>query len=44
VREAIEQRKWDEAGEQVELGAKTLERFADEIDRAREVIAKAITK
>jgi N-acetylated-alpha-linked acidic dipeptidase len=44
VREAIEQRKWAEASEQVELGAKTLERFADEIDRAREVIAEAITK
>jgi N-acetylated-alpha-linked acidic dipeptidase len=42
VREAIEQRKWAEAGEQVELGAKTLERFADEIDRAREVITKGM--
>jgi len=43
AREAIEQRKWAEAGEQVELGAKTLERFADEIDRARELITKSMT-
>jgi N-acetylated-alpha-linked acidic dipeptidase len=42
VREAIEQRKWAEAGEQWSW-AKTLERFADEIDRARELIAKGMT-
>lgn len=34
VREAIEQRDWKEAREQVEVVAKTLERFAAEIDRA----------
>ena len=36
VREAIEQRNWKEAQEQIEVVAKTLENFAAEIDRAAE--------
>ena len=34
VREAIEQRDWKEAGEQILIVAATLERFAAEIDKA----------
>jgi N-acetylated-alpha-linked acidic dipeptidase len=38
VREAIEQRNWKEAEEQVPLVAKTIEGFAKEIDRATAVL------
>lgn len=34
VREAIEQRNWKEADEQIEITARTIENFAAEIDRA----------
>ncbi len=34
VREAIEQRNWNEASEQIRVVSRTLENFADEIDRA----------
>jgi hypothetical protein len=34
VREAIEQRNWREAAEQINVAARTLEKFAGEIDRA----------
>lgn len=34
IREAIEQRDWKEATEQIEISAKTIERFAAEIDKA----------
>jgi N-acetylated-alpha-linked acidic dipeptidase len=34
VREALEQRQWDEAGEQVEEAARALDRLAAELDRA----------
>ena len=34
VREAIEQRNWKEAGEQIEIASKTIEDFAAEIDKA----------
>lgn len=34
VREAIEQRNWDEARAEIKIIAETLERFADEINRA----------
>ena len=34
VREAIEQRNWKEAGEQIERASRTIENFAAEIDRA----------
>ncbi|MEP6944466.1 MAG: M28 family metallopeptidase [Acidobacteriota bacterium] len=37
VREAIEQRDWKEAQEQVSIIAATLERFAAEVDRARKL-------
>lgn len=37
VREAIEQRNWDEAREQIAITAATLERIADEIDKAAKV-------
>jgi N-acetylated-alpha-linked acidic dipeptidase len=38
VREAIEQRKWQEAGEQIAIVAKVLEGYAKEIDRATAVL------
>ncbi len=41
VREAIEQRNWQEATEQIEVVARVIESFADEIDRAAAVIAVA---
>lgn len=41
VREAIEQRNWQEATEQIEIVAKVIEGFADEIDRATAVVAAA---
>lgn len=34
IREAIEQRNWKEAGEQINIAAATIENFAAEIDRA----------
>ena len=34
VREALEQRAWDEARQQIPLVAQTLERYAAEIERA----------
>ncbi|MBA3770716.1 MAG: M28 family peptidase, partial [Blastocatellia bacterium] len=37
VREAIEQRNWSEARDQIAITAATLERIADEIDRAAKV-------
>ena len=38
IREAIEQHNWDEAGEQIAIVAQTLERSAEQIDRARAVV------
>ncbi|MBA3693577.1 MAG: M28 family peptidase [Acidobacteria bacterium] len=38
VREAIEQRDWKEAGEQISIVAKTIENFATEIDKATALI------
>jgi N-acetylated-alpha-linked acidic dipeptidase len=38
IREAIEQHNWDEAGEQITVVAQTLERSAEQIDRARAVV------
>ena len=35
VREALEERNWPEAAEQIELAARALDRFAAETDRAR---------
>lgn len=40
VREAIEQRAWDEARTQVPLVAQTLERYAGEIERAASALAR----
>ena len=37
IREAIEQRDWREAAEQIEIAARTIERFAAEIDKAAAV-------
>ena len=42
VREAIEERRWDEAEEHIVFVAEVLERLADEIDRASAKIAEAI--
>jgi N-acetylated-alpha-linked acidic dipeptidase len=41
VREAIEQRNWDEAEAQIVVVAQTLERFANEIERAAAVLVEA---
>ena len=38
VREAIEQRDWKEAGEQILIVAKTIENFAAEIDKATKLL------
>jgi N-acetylated-alpha-linked acidic dipeptidase len=40
VREALEQRAWDEARTQVPLVAQTLERYAGEIERAASALAR----
>jgi N-acetylated-alpha-linked acidic dipeptidase len=40
VREAIEQRNWREAGEQVNIIANTIDRLAGEIDRATNIIKR----
>ncbi len=40
VREAIEQRAWDEARTQIPLVAQTLERYAGEIERAASALAR----
>jgi N-acetylated-alpha-linked acidic dipeptidase len=37
VREAIEEHKWDEAAAQIDATAKTIERYAQEIERAAEL-------
>jgi N-acetylated-alpha-linked acidic dipeptidase len=42
VREAIEQRNWQEASEQIPIVAATIEGFAKEIDRAAAVLVPAI--
>lgn len=39
VREAIEQRHWTEAEQQIGIVAQALEKFSGEIDRARQVLA-----
>jgi len=38
IREALEQRNWQEASEQVGFAASTIEGFAREIDRAAAVL------
>ncbi|HLM00055.1 MAG TPA: transferrin receptor-like dimerization domain-containing protein, partial [Pyrinomonadaceae bacterium] len=38
VREAIEQRDWKEASEQIEITARTIENFATEIDKATNLL------
>ena len=40
VREAVEERNWKEAEEQILIAARTLENCAAEIDRARELISR----
>jgi N-acetylated-alpha-linked acidic dipeptidase len=37
IREAIEQRNWGEAQEQIEIASRTIERFAAEIDKAADL-------
>jgi N-acetylated-alpha-linked acidic dipeptidase len=41
VREAIEERNWKDVDEQVAIVAKTLDRFADEIDRATKLVKQS---
>jgi N-acetylated-alpha-linked acidic dipeptidase len=41
VREAIEERSWDEAGAQIGIVARAIERYAAEIDRATEILKGA---
>lgn len=38
IREAIEQREWDEVGKQIKLVSETIENFAAEIDKATKVV------
>jgi N-acetylated-alpha-linked acidic dipeptidase len=42
VREAIEQRNWKEAGEQVSIIAETIDRLTGEIDRATGIIKRNV--
>ena len=44
VREAIELRNWKEANDEMEILAKTLDRFADEIDRATKILMSGTAK
>jgi len=44
VREAIERRDWKEANNQIEILARTLEHFADEVDRATKIATGGTTK
>jgi N-acetylated-alpha-linked acidic dipeptidase len=44
VREAIEQRNWKEAGEQVNIIAETIDRLAAEIDRATKIVKQSALK
>jgi hypothetical protein len=39
VREAIEQRRWQEAAEQIGVSARAIEDFARQVDRARSSLA-----
>ena len=41
IREAIEERKWDEAAAQTEAAARALDRYAGEIEKATELIRAA---
>jgi N-acetylated-alpha-linked acidic dipeptidase len=41
VREALEQRQWDEVPQQVEIVAGVLQRYAAELDRARSLLPRA---
>jgi N-acetylated-alpha-linked acidic dipeptidase len=41
VREALEQRRWHEVNDQIEITAKVLEQFADHLGRARRIIGEA---
>ena len=43
VREAIEQRNWAEAAEQIRIAAQTIDRFAVEIDRAAVLLRRGDT-
>ena len=40
IREAIEQRNWKEAGEQINITSKTIENFAAEIDQAANLVQR----
>jgi N-acetylated-alpha-linked acidic dipeptidase len=41
IREAIEERKWDEASAQTQAAARALERYAEEIEKATELLRAA---
>ena len=41
VREAIEERRWDDAGTQIPIAASVLESFADQIDQATAILGGA---
>jgi N-acetylated-alpha-linked acidic dipeptidase len=41
VREAIEQRNWKEAGEQINIIAETIDRLASEIERATNIVKRS---
>ncbi len=44
VREAIEQRNWKQADEQIIVVAKTLEQFANQIDKAAKIVDDELSK
>jgi N-acetylated-alpha-linked acidic dipeptidase len=41
IREAIEERKWDEASVQTEAAGRALDRYAEEIEKATEILRAA---
>jgi N-acetylated-alpha-linked acidic dipeptidase len=44
IREAIEQRNWSEAADQVSVVAKAIDRFSDQLDRATNLLKKAMAE
>jgi N-acetylated-alpha-linked acidic dipeptidase len=42
VREAIEERQWSDVNDQIEIGGRVLERFADELAQAERIVRSAL--
>jgi N-acetylated-alpha-linked acidic dipeptidase len=42
IREALEQRRWNEVNDQIEIAAKLLEQYSDHLGRARRIIGESV--